>query len=203
MRCLERWERGTYSFRLFFNGIPNWFEYAHLGEYISAADEIEVVKSNLRIDSAKTITEVKTVNVKPADKEEYLPRLQPIFTVKGTNSYDLYSLPSFRTHPGYSIVVDRLNQHFGRFDEKWISKIQYRLDSDIHYFQLQVRFLPFLVDVDFEAHYYGSTNKASLLQIDEKIFDARSDKAYLDNWSEIKDFNSYRAFKEANQYVLS
>jgi hypothetical protein len=70
----------------------------------------------------------------------------------------------------------------------------------VHYFQFQVKFVPFLVDIDLEAHYYGSTRKASLLQIDEKVF---GDSKYVGVWSEIKDFNSYRAFREANEYVLS
>jgi hypothetical protein len=60
-----------------------------------------------------------------------------------------------------------------------------------------------LIDVDLEAHYYGSTKKAALLQIDEKVFDLNTNKKFLDNWSEIKEFNSYKAFRETNEYVLS
>lgn len=48
-------------------------------------------------------------------KEEYLPRQQPIFTVKGTNTYEVYTLTSFRSHLAYPILVERLNDHFGRF----------------------------------------------------------------------------------------
>lgn len=121
-----------------------------------------------------TETKVNLVSQPLIVKEEYLPRQQPIFTVKGTNIYEVYTLSSFRSHPGFPILVERLNEHFGRFEEKWINKIQYRADSDIHYFQLQVRFLPFLIDVDLEAHYYGNTKKAALLQIDERVFDSKS-----------------------------
>lgn len=129
--------------------------------------------------------------------------MQPIFTVKRTNVYDVYSLVSFRNHQAYAVLSQKLTDHFGFFDEKWISKIQYRLDNDIHYFQFQVRFVPFLVDVDLEAHFYGSTRKAALLQIDEKVFDPVSDRVYAQNWSEIKNFNSYRLFREAHEYLLS
>jgi hypothetical protein len=199
VRCLERWERGTYSFRLFFNGVPNWFEYTHLGAYVSLPDEIEVVaRPNLRTATATTTTTARqqtTTNTEVKSTEEYLPRVQPIFTVKGTSKYDVYTLVRFRSHPAYAILSQKLNEHFGSFDEKWISKIQYRLDIDIHYFQFQVRFIPFLVDIDLEGHYYGSTKKAALLQIDEKVFDGTIDIKYLESWSEIRDFNSYRAFR--------
>ena len=110
--------------------------------------------------------------------EEYLPRLQPIFTVKRTSEYEVYSLGSFRSHAGYGVVSEKLREHFGRFEEKWISRIQYRMDSEIHYFQLQVRLVPFLVEVDLEAHYYGSSRRVALLQIDEKVFDPRVERKY-------------------------
>lgn len=208
MRCLEKWERGTYSFRLYFSGVSNWFEYNHLGAYVSLPDEIEVVqKSQLRTESTTvTATPTKketTSTTVITTTEEYLPRLQPIFTVKRTNVYGVYNLVNFRNHQAYAVLSQKLTDHFGFFDEKWISKIQYRLDNDIHYFQFQVRFVPFLVDVDLEAHFYGSTKKAALLQIDEKVFDPVTDRKYLENWSEIKNFNSYRLFRESNEYLLS
>jgi hypothetical protein len=68
-------------------------------------------------------------------------------------------LAEFRKSPGYGKVIEQCNQHFGRFDEKWISKIQFKLDasSGVYYFQIVVNFVPFLCQVDLEAHYYGST----------------------------------------------
>lgn len=77
------------------------------------------------------------------------------------------------------------------------------MDVEVHYFQIQVQFIPFLCDVDLEAHYYGSTSKAAILQIDEKTFNSRDHSHSVDSWSEIKEFNSYKAFKEASEYVLS
>jgi len=91
-----------------------------------------------------------------------------------------------------------LNNHFGRFEDQWISRIQYRVDVDVHYFQIQVQFIPFLCDVDLEAHYYGSTSKAAILQIDEKTFNSKNYLSKVDSWNEIKEFNSYKAFKGAN-----
>lgn len=202
-RCLEKWERGTYSFRLYFSGVSNWFEFTHLGVYVSLPDEIEVVaKPQLRTETT-TVTTTSTRTVTTAVTEEYLPRLQPIFTVKRTNAYGVYTLTNFRNHPSYTVITQKLNDHFGSFDEKWISKIQYRLDNDIHYFQFQVRFVPFLVDVDLEAHFYGSTRKAALLQIDEEIFNPVTERNYVENWTEIKNFNSYRSFREAHAFLLS
>jgi hypothetical protein len=50
VRCLENWSRGVYSFRLFFDGIPQWFEVKRAGQFISHENEIEGEKSNLRAE---------------------------------------------------------------------------------------------------------------------------------------------------------
>lgn len=38
VRCLEKWSNGVYSFRLYFDGVPKWFEYRQVSEYSSQAD---------------------------------------------------------------------------------------------------------------------------------------------------------------------
>jgi len=216
VRCLERWSKGVYSFRFFFDGIPQWFEIQRAGQYESQQDEVEGETSNLRTEilsdfydnqiaqGQATNTESSESTIVVAEDEDYLPITQPIFSVQTVDGYGLYNLDKFRIHPGYKTVVSQLTDHFGRFDEQWISRIQYRVDiASVHYFQIQVQFIPFLCDVDLEAHYYGSTQKAAILQIDERVFSSHEHKGRVDKWNEIKEFNSYKAFKDANQYVLS
>lgn len=50
VRCLEKWSNGVYSFRLYFDGVPRWFEYQQASGYNSQDDEIEGEKSNLRAE---------------------------------------------------------------------------------------------------------------------------------------------------------
>lgn len=135
--------------------------------------------------------------------DDFLPVTQPIFSVKSVDGYGQYTLGQFRGHTGYRTVVSQISSHFGRFDENWISRIQYKPDGDVHYFQIQVQFIPFLCDVDLEAHYYGNTQKAAILQIDERVFSSDQHKGKVDKWNEIQEFNSYKAFRDANTYVLS
>ena len=71
------------------------------------------------------------------------------------NNYGPYSIYNFRRHAGYKQISAQFIQHFGKFDEKWIHRIQYRQHEQNHYFQINVKFVPFLMDVDLEAHYYG------------------------------------------------
>ncbi len=99
------------------------------------------------------------------------------------------------------MLSKKLTGHFGFFDEKWISKIKYRLDNDIHYFQFQVRFVPFLVDVDLEAHFDGSTRKVALLQIDEKVFDPVSDRVYAQTGVKSRT-STHTDFSEKPMYIF-
>ena len=48
VRCLENWSRGVYSYRLYFDGISQWFEFYRAGLFVSLEDEIEEQKPNLR-----------------------------------------------------------------------------------------------------------------------------------------------------------
>jgi hypothetical protein len=223
VRCLEKWELGVYTFRLFFDGVPRWFEYQRSAAFVSKDDEVETPKSNLRAEIVADFYEKQISNdkaekpvatpapaaaapattAKVVKDEVYLPRQQPIFSVKTIDGYQLYTLDTFRRHPGYKTVVAGLTNHFGRFEDVWINAIQYRVDVDVHYFQIQVQFIPFLCDIDLEAHYYGSSEKAAILQIDERVFNPNDHGKYVDKWSEIKEFNSYKVFREANEYVLS
>ena len=164
VRCLESWSRGVYSFRLFFDGIPQSFEFNRAGLFVSVEDEIEGGKSNLRAEVVSNFYDNQIAQGKEkeetkvgANDEEYLPVTQPIFSVKSVDGYGHYTLEKFRGHTGYRTVVSQISTHFGSFDENWISRIQYRPDGDVHYFQIQVQFIPFLCDVDLEAHYYGKT----------------------------------------------
>lgn len=137
------------------------------------------------------------------NEDSYLARTQPIFTVANHGQYSAYTVASFRRHPGYRQIVAQFVEHFGRFDESWIAHIRYRSHSHNHYFLVQIRFVPFLVDVDLEAHYYGSTEKASILKIDEKVFNGENNRKYFNSWNEIEEFGSYKAFAETNAFILS
>ncbi len=209
---MESWSNGLYSFRLFFDGIPQWFEIQRVGQFASKDDEVEGEKSNLRAEVVSDFYENQIAEgqgskaapvVVVANDEEYLPVTQPIFSVKSIDGYGQYTLEKFRGHTGYQTVVTQLTNHFGRFEEQWISRIQYKLDTEVHYFQIQVQFIPFLCDVDLEAHYYGNTQKAAILQIDERVFNSHEHKGKVDKWNEIKEFTSYKSFRDANTYVLS
>jgi hypothetical protein len=123
--------------------------------------------------------------------------------VTNNGDYGSYSVANFRRHPGYARIVAQFNEHFGRFEESWIVNIQYKSNSQNHYFQIQVRFVPFLVDVDLEAHYYGSTEKASILKIDERVFNGQDNRKFFNSWNEIEEFTSYKAFAETNEFILS
>lgn len=41
VRCLEKWSNGVYYFKLYFDGVPRWFEYQQASGYNSQDDEIE------------------------------------------------------------------------------------------------------------------------------------------------------------------
>jgi hypothetical protein len=131
VRCLESWSRGVYSFRLFFDGIPQWFEFNIAGDFVSVDDEIEGEKFNLRTEKVvSNFYENKIAEGKEkektkvcADDEEYLPLTEPIFSVKSLEGYGRYTLEEFRGHSGYRTVVSQISDHFGRFDEDWISRI--------------------------------------------------------------------------------
>jgi hypothetical protein len=104
VRCLEKWSNGVYSFRLFFDGVPTWFEYQQASGFESQNEEIEGTRPNLRadvvsdfydsqiIDSKVKTTTVKSNEPQVANDEEYLPRQQPIFSVKSVDGYGLYTL---------------------------------------------------------------------------------------------------------------
>lgn len=66
--------------------------------------------------------------------------------------------------------------------------------------KLIINFKPFLLQQHYEAFYYGDVEKASLLKVDEKVFNAGNS---FEKWQEIEDFSKFNAFKEANEYVLS
>ena len=55
--------------------------------------------------------------------------------------------------------------------------------GDASYIRVTVNFVPFLIKLDFEAHYYGSAEKAALLKIDEQVFNGNG-KSFED-WQEI------------------
>lgn len=67
--------------------------------------------------------------------------------------------------------------------------------------RVTINFQPFLVKLDYEAHYYGSVEKAALLKIDEAVFNGNGRS--FEDWQEIKNFGSYHAFKEADRYAES
>jgi hypothetical protein len=118
-----------------------------------------------------------------------------------TAQYKDFDLEAFKKTPEYSAVVVQLTQSLGRFDEKWILNVSVSVSAGINYIRVTVNFQPFLLKQEYEAQYYGSVEKAALLKIDERVFNPNG-RSYQD-WQEIKEFGSYRAFAEASKYAQS
>jgi hypothetical protein len=111
-----------------------------------------------------------------------LPLKTPIFGVSQVGNYEAYDLPTFRRHQGYKSIVSQYTNYFGRFDDNWIDKISHRYDNATHYFQISIKFMPFLQHCDTEVHYYGSIDKAALLNIDQQVFNSNEYPQNVDTY---------------------
>ena len=116
-------------------------------------------------------------------------------------AYHPYNVLALKNTPYYQFIVDELTDQLGHFEERWLMDVKITAKGDASYIKVTVNFVPFLIKLDFEAHYYGSAEKAALLKIDEQVFNGNG-KSFED-WQEIKNFDSYHAFKEANEYAHS
>lgn len=101
-----------------------------------------------------------------------MPLRAPIFGVNQVDAYLSYDLPSFRRHAGYNTIIAQYTNYFGKFDDSWINKISHKYDNHTDYFQITVKFAPFMQNCDSEVHYYGSIDKAALLNIDQRVFNS-------------------------------
>jgi hypothetical protein len=87
-------------------------------------------------------------------------------------------------------------------DRDWIVKFRGKIskNEESNTFKIVVNFKPFLLQQSYEAYYFGSIEKAALLKVDERVFtEGRS----YENWQSIGNFSQFRAFHEANEYILS
>lgn len=116
-------------------------------------------------------------------------------------AYKAFDIASFKKTAEYPAVVAQLTQELGSFDEKWILNVSISITAGVSYIKVTINFQPFLLKQDYEAQYYGSVKKAALLKIDEEVFNPTGQS--FQNWQEIKDFGSYRAFGDASLYAQS
>jgi hypothetical protein len=172
--CWEKLENGIWIYRFKFQNVPRIFQYKQ-----TEAQE----KQSLGTQSDSDFAD---------DQPLYASGVQPTYNAK--------TIEEFSKHPAASIITSELNKTLGNFKPEWIMNVSISSSKDTDFFQISINFQPFLVKQDYEAHYFGTTKKAALLKIDEKTFS--NSKSYED-WQEIKSFNSYFAFHEANEYVLT
>ncbi len=128
-----------------------------------------------------------------------------MFSVGSTENatqYLKYYVDEIEKHPAYPALVKLLEKELGLFKKDWIIKFEGSIikDKEANTFKILIHFKPFLLKQTYEAYYYGSIEKAALLKVDESVFtEGRS----YENWQNIEEFSQYRAFKEANEYILS
>ncbi len=128
--------------------------------------------------------------------------MAPVFTVATTVSeYKSLSLEDFKKSPAYPKIVEALTKELGRFDENWVINFQVAVINQTDCYKIVINFQPFLLKQSYEAYYYGSVQKAALLKVDEVTFNGNG-KSFSD-WQSIEKFDSYRAFHDANAYILS
>lgn len=123
----------------------------------------------------------------------------PIFSVNSTTEdYVNFLASEYEKHPAFEKVNELLQKELGGFDTNWIVKFKGAKIEQGENIQLTIRFKPFLLEQHYEAYYYGNIEKASLLKVDEKVF---NDGTSYENWQNIENFQQYNAFKQANEYT--
>jgi hypothetical protein len=171
--CWTRPLAGVWEYRFYFRNVKGRFDYS------SEAKEIA-----------------------PAKKEStYFADVQPVFVVGEVAAYKSFDLEAFMKTPEYNAVVIQLTAALGAFDAKWILNVSISVSAGVNYIRVTVNFQPFLLKQEYEAQYYGSVEKAALLKIDERVFNP--DGKSFQNWQEIKNFGSFRAFGDASLYAQS
>ena len=114
--------------------------------------------------------------------------------------YVEYLVKELMDHPAFPQIKKLFEEELGFFDENWIVKYAGIGGKAGNALKLIINFKPFLLQQHYEAYYYGDAEKASLLKVDEKIFN--SGNSY-EKWQEIENFSKFNAFKEAHEYILS
>ncbi len=110
------------------------------------------------------------------------------------------TLADIKNSPAYEAIVKELTKEIGKFNASWIVHFSATIINENDCFKIVLHIIPTLVVVTYEATYFGSIQKASLLKLDEQIFNGAG--ADYTKWQEVKDFNDYKTFKDANQFVL-
>ena len=103
-------------------------------------------------------------------------------------------------HPVFPKLKELFEQELGFFDENWIVKFAGVGGKKGNAMKVILNFKPFLLQQHYEAYYYGDVEKASLLKVDEKVFNAGNS---YEKWQEIENFSKFNAFQEAHEYILS
>lgn len=172
--CWQKPLEGVFVFRFYFKNVAEKFEYNQTA-----------IEAN-----------------EPYHNESYFADDQPTYAVGSQPLFDPRGIQEFSQSPLYNKTVEQLNKTLGNFEKEWLLNVSVSSNAKgDQYVKISVNFKPFLVKQDYEAHFYGNAQKAALLKIDETTFNADG-KGY-ENWHEIKKFNSYFAFHEANEYVIT
>ena len=169
--CWSKPYYGVYIYRFYFKGVNGVFVY----------DET-----------------AKDVKVETGEKS-FAVNNTPIFSVNSTTEdYANFIVSEFEKHPAFVKVNELLQKELGDFDVNWIVKFKGAQVQNGQNIKLSVHFKPFMLEQHYEAYYYGDIEKASLLKVDEKVF---NDGTSYENWKEIENFSKYNAFNEANEYT--
>ena len=88
-------------------------------------------------------------------------------------------------HPAWPQIKKLFEEELGFLDEDWIVKYAGIGGRKGNAMKLIINFKPFLLQQHYEAYYYGDVEKASLLKVDEKVFNPGNS---YEKWQEIKNF---------------
>jgi hypothetical protein len=91
-----------------------------------------------------------------------------------------------KNSPAYPAIRKLFEDELGFFDENWIVKYSGVGSKTSDTVQLVINFKPFLLQQTYEAYYYGDIQKASLLKVDEKVF---NQGASFEEWQKVENFD--------------
>lgn len=171
--CYCKPVNGLYTYRFYFKNLNGKFEYRENAE----VSEVEGKQTNYFADAAPILDVAKS-----GDSKQYVE----------------YLVEELKNHPAFPQIKKLLEDELGAFDDNWIVRYAGVGGKVGDALKLVINFKPFLLQQHYEAYYYGDAQKASLLKVDEVVF---NEGASYEKWQEIKEFDKFKAFKEANEFI--
>ena len=175
--CWTKPKAGLYTYRFYFKNVNGRFEY----------------KESSKTEDPKEIK----------NGSSYFAETAPILALTKSNEpekYVEYLVSELKDHPAFPQIKKLFEEELGFMDDNWIVKYAGVGGKKGNVMKLKLHFKPFLLEQHYEAYYYGDVEKASLLKVDEKVFNQGNS---FEKWQEIEDFSKFKAFDEAHEYVLS